>query len=155
MGIVRIIRIAVHPYYSRAGYGSRAISLLHRYYSVIPDIEHIMEFSKTNITTKPKTREKKKEYSALMNNLPPLLIPLSERPAERPVYLGVYFGLNPNIYHFWHRNGYQVIFIKQKRSKITGEHDVLMIKTVNEKTSTTNVSQMSTFVEDFRIRFIS
>jgi len=46
------------------------------------------------------------------NNLPPLLLKLSERPPERLDYIGVSFGLTGPLLKFWKKSGFIPLYIR-------------------------------------------
>lgn len=46
------------------------------------------------------------------NNLPPLLMKLSERPPERLDYIGVSFGLTGPLLKFWKKAGFIPLYIR-------------------------------------------
>lgn len=46
------------------------------------------------------------------NNLPPLLLKLSERPPERLDYIGVSFGLTGPLLKFWKKAGFIPLYIR-------------------------------------------
>ena len=60
--------------------------------------------------------------------LPPLLVNLAERRPERLHYLGVSYGLTQQLYNFWHRSGFEPLYLRQSASDTTGENTVIMVK---------------------------
>jgi len=52
--------------------------------------------------------------------LPPLLVPLGERPPEPLQWLGASFGLTQALFNFWSRAGYAPVYLRQTASDITG-----------------------------------
>lgn len=88
----RVVRIATHPDYQGMGYGSRALSLLKQYYSgCIPCNERDGEEREIESVREIDPNEKETLISEQIKprqNLPPLLLQLSERRAEKLDYLG-------------------------------------------------------------------
>jgi N-acetyltransferase 10 len=117
------------------GYGSRALSLLKMYYEfLIPNIDE-RKFPKENIDSIQEeevdlleekiginTNTFTKRIRTLniyiiiflepRNNLPPLLLKLSERPPERLDYIGVSFGLTGPLLKFWKKSGFIPLYIR-------------------------------------------
>ena len=52
--------------------------------------------------------------------LPPLLVPLADRPPEALQWLGASFGLTQPLFNFWSRAGYAPVYLRQTGSDITG-----------------------------------
>lgn len=52
--------------------------------------------------------------------LPPLLVPLADRPPEALQWLGASFGLTQPLFNFWSRAGYAPVYLRQTASDITG-----------------------------------
>ena len=52
--------------------------------------------------------------------LPPLLVPLADRPPEALQWLGASFGLTQPLFNFWSRAGYVPVYLRQTASDITG-----------------------------------
>ena len=147
----RIVRIAVHPEIPRAGYGSKAVDLLKRYFEgamvtvVSDDDESDDNDGAAGKKSKKKdkdNKEKRKKSSGsdatqtptllteALNpraNLPPLLTDLPHRPPEPLHYLGTSFGLTQELYNFWKKNGYAPLYLRQTPSEVTGEHTILML----------------------------
>ena len=122
------------------GYGHKALEELEKYFSK----ELFIQEKPENLATEenPNDEIKPKE------NVKPLLQKLSESKPVEVDYLGVAYGLNPQLYKFWDKNGYKLVFIKQKSSDITGEYSAIMLKSISE----TNFSPL---FEDFRKRFLN
>jgi N-acetyltransferase 10 len=135
----RVIRIATHPDLQSMGYGQKALQELEKFFSKELFIEE-----------KPEKAELKEENDEIKpkDNVKPLLQKLSE---VRPVdidYLGVAYGLNPQLYKFWNKSGFNLVFIKQKTSDITGEYSAIMIKSISS-------TDFKPLFEDFRKRFLN
>ena len=49
-------------------------------------------------------------------NLPPLLVPLSDKRPERLHWLGVSFGISTQLFNFWHsKAGFRPLYLRQVR----------------------------------------
>jgi N-acetyltransferase 10 len=99
------------------GYGTRALELLEAYYE--GKFTNLDE-AKTTISSTSIRRDEIPSSSKLLEekivprkNLPPLLQKLAERPAENLDYIGTSFGLTPELFKFWNRNGYAAIYLRQ------------------------------------------
>eukprot|EP00980_Cylindrotheca_fusiformis_P011822 scaffold2816_cov121-Cylindrotheca_fusiformis.AAC.38 len=166
----RIVRIAVHPSVQAMGYGSRAVELLHRFYNgeMVSLANETGENSDESVDNDPSTEEesvdgnpeKKKgkgireERIAPRKELPPLLLPLTEIEAPRLDWIGTSFGLTLPLQKFWTRAGMQMLYLRQTKNELTGEHSAIMLRSLS-KTSEVNETWLSDFVEDMRRRFIS
>ena len=106
----RIVRIATHPDFQRAGYGKEALKQLESYYKgEIPlnnnhfDPENDMDQDTVNeidsVGLLQETIEPKNEM-AIMSSL-------DERKNERLDWLGVSFGLTHQLLSFWNKSGYK------------------------------------------------
>lgn len=114
------------------GYGSRALSLLKMYYEfLIPNLEE-GQFPKENIDPIQEEEVDLLEerigihkftfinlyyYKIIFileprNNLPPLLLKLSERPPEHLDYIGTSFGLTGPLLKFWKKAGFIPLYIR-------------------------------------------
>eukprot|EP00057_Strongylocentrotus_purpuratus_P027106 XP_011681580.1 PREDICTED: N-acetyltransferase 10 [Strongylocentrotus purpuratus] len=153
----RVVRIATHPDYQGMGYGSRAMSLLQKYYQgEFPSMAETPE-TKTITTVEKEAVGLLEEVIVPRKNLPPLLSKLSERPAEKLDYIGVSFGLTADLLKFWRKAGYLPVYLRQTANDLTGEHSCIMLKTVQES-DTEGANQetwLTAFWTDFRKRFMS
>ena len=52
--------------------------------------------------------------------MPPLLLTLGERPPEALQWIGTSFGLTQELYSFWHRSGFEPLYLRQTASDVTG-----------------------------------
>jgi N-acetyltransferase 10 len=167
----RIVRIAVHPSVQAMGYGSRAVELLHRFYNgemvslanqegedgsdeSMGDDPETEEESVDDITSPKKEKGIRGERIAPRKELPPLLLPLTEVAAPRLDWIGTSFGLTLPLQKFWTRAGMQMLYLRQTKNELTGEHSAIMLRALS-KTSEVKESWLSAFVEDTRRRFIS
>lgn len=175
----RVVRIAVHPDVPRAGYGSRALEMLRRYYegdiaNLFLDDELGNGQKKGKMVDTAKSNDKKgnelakdddksnQNGKALLSQeqlkprtgLPPLLTDLADRPAERLQYLGTSFGLTQSLYNFWRKNKYLPLYVRSTASEVTGEHTVIMLRTLRSD-DVADQHWIDPFVDDFRTRFTS
>lgn len=102
---IRIVRIAVHPDYTRMGYGTRAIKQLCDFY------------------TDTTTRITKEDNS--------LILPLSNTKRESIDYIGSSFGATNDLLNFWKKVGFVPVYLRQSKSLITGEHSVIVMRSKN------------------------
>lgn len=157
---VRIVRIATHPDYQGMGYGSRSIHLLNQYYK--GQIINLNEENTTELDIKPVENEEidlLTEKIAPRQNLPPLLLKLSEREAEQLDYMGVSFGLTAELLRFWKKNGFVPVYLRQTANDLTGEHSCIMLNNLkdnqDEDIENKEESWLVSYWKDFRHRFIS
>jgi N-acetyltransferase 10 len=167
----RIVRIAVHPSVQAMGYGSRAVELLHRFYNgemvslankegddgsdeSMGDDPETEEESVDDSRSPKKEKGIRGERIAPRKELPPLLLPLTEVDAPRLDWVGTSFGLTLPLQKFWTRAGMQMLYLRQTKNELTGEHSAIMVRALS-KTSEVNESWLSAFMEDTRRRFIS
>lgn len=141
----RIVRIATNPELHRGGYGTRALSLLAQYFngeiSLTPKQSgeiHRSEGSEGLVQTGGE-----RNRSGTSN----LLVPLCDQPYEPVNYIGVSYGLTLDLFNFWKRSGYEILYIRQAVHELTGEHSCIMVKPLN--------FSLSVLRAEFRERFIS
>ena len=60
--------------------------------------------------------------------LPPLLVALSDRKPERLHWLGVSYGVTLDLFNFWQRGDYVLVYLRQTPNDLTGEHTAIMLK---------------------------
>lgn len=167
----RIVRIAVHPSVQSMGYGSRAVELLYRFYNgelVSLANEDRDDSSDESSVDEQETEEEsldgrdspkrekgiRGETIAPRKELPPLLLPLTEVESPRLDWIGTSFGLTLPLQKFWTRAGMQMLYLRQTKNELTGEHSSIMVRSLS-KTSEVNDTWLSAFVGDTRRRFIS
>lgn len=82
---------------------------------------------------------------------------MSERPAERLDYVGVSFGLTPELFKFWKKNGFTPVYIRQTANELTGEHSCIMLKALSDDNpDETGTNQWTVdFWLDFQRRFVN
>ncbi|CAM6087692.1 unnamed protein product [Calypogeia fissa] len=160
----RIVRIAVHPAVTRAGYGSQAIQLLARYYegqlaNLMEEKDELVPLENSNKAAEAAA----KEVSLLEENikprkdLPPLLIKLQDRKPEKLHYLGVSFGLTQSLFNFWQKLNFLPVYIRQTANDITGECTCVTLRALesNEVESANSTNWIEPFNTDFRRRYMS
>jgi len=143
---VRIVRIAVHPEVQRAGYGSRAMKLLHEYFDGLlapltekdpSEAGYQPEPSAPAVDPEAFKLENQQEHSlhnekpVPRSQLPPLLQPLTERQPERISWIGAAFGMSEELMRFWSRIGYTPLYLRQTHSSATAEHTCLILREVH------------------------
>lgn len=163
----RIVRIAVHPSVQSMGYGSRSMELLYKFYNgemvslEAGDDEEEAEDAGENASYDD---EEDKEFpigSGLhqerlkpRKQLPPLLLPLTEVDVPRLDWIGTSFGLTLPLHNFWCRTGMRLLYIRQTKNDLTGEHSVIMVRTLSKRTGFDD-AWLSAFGSDFRRRYLS
>lgn len=90
------------------------------------------------------------ETIAPRKGMPPLLVNLSDRPPERLHYLGVSYGLTQQLYNFWHRCGFEPLYLRQSASETTGENTVIMVRPL-EHPDVDGTAWLQPFVSDFKV----
>ncbi|PXF44521.1 RNA cytidine acetyltransferase [Gracilariopsis chorda] len=162
----RIVRVATHADVQKMGYGTRAIQLLMDYYAgkhisleEEPESELQQDESDKGTGQKSDKQDHKeddllKETIGPRENIPPLLLRLSERPAERLDYLGVSFGLTHPLYNFWSKQGFLPLYIRLTANDLTGEHTCIMATCKVSETELEGSHWLPTFHQDFRRRFV-
>ncbi|KPA76269.1 hypothetical protein ABB37_08005 [Leptomonas pyrrhocoris] len=145
---LRVVRIATNPALPRAGYGSRALSLLQKYYSGSIALtaadsakaggSKFGDAAKGSNSRNDTSTEKNDEgveataspaaVLAPRSNVASLLTPLIERPYELVDYLGVSFGLTTELLNFWKKAGYLPLYVRQAANELTGEHSCIMVR---------------------------
>ncbi|OMH83278.1 UPF0202 protein KRE33 [Zancudomyces culisetae] len=168
----RIVRIATHPDYCGMGYGSRALSLLYDFYSFkfvslsdTPSINSSEPLFASLSQIKPPT--------TTVTNAARVRIGAGagagadgngngngngdgngDGQTEQPLirWVGTSFGLTNQLFKFWTSKNlqYRPIYLRQTKSDLTGEHTVVMLKTLNESDD-----WLSLFCADFLTRFLT
>jgi N-acetyltransferase 10 len=164
----RIVRIAVHPDAGRAGYGSRTLELLQKYYqgeiANMQDDEDDGDMNnnnnqKSSASLKLQKQKDDKDRALLLqeqlkprSGLPPLLVNLADRPPEHLHYIGTSFGMTLELFNFWKKSGFRPVYLRQTASDVTGEHTIIMLKELASP-DVTEANWTKPFVADFRSRF--
>ena len=162
----RIVRIAVHPSVQGMGYGSRAMELLYRFYNgemvslsdgnepgdeESVDAESVMDDESDDAESgnglKGESLKPRKE-------LPPLLLPLTEIDTPKLDWIGTSFGLTLPLHKFWSARGLRMLYIRQTKNELTGEHSAIMLRALPKRTGF-DESWLQSFMVDVRRRFIA
>ncbi|KAG8833327.1 hypothetical protein FRC17_010859 [Serendipita sp. 399] len=161
----RVVRIAVHPDYTRMGFGSRALEALNAFYS--GEYMNLDEAQKVSKSISFERAAKVGKDANLLEetigvrdatSMPPLLQRLSEIPPPTLDYLGVAYGLTAQLLKFWKRAGYIPLYIRQTPSDLTGEFTCVMIRGVGYGEGpgkSPHIDWLTEFAKDFRSRFLS
>ncbi|KAG2818969.1 RNA cytidine acetyltransferase [Phytophthora cactorum] len=163
----RVVRIATHPDVTGMGYGSRAIELLTKYYQgeITCDVadgeseakEDKPEHDDDDDDEEEKKSKLRKEKIKPRKTLPPLLLPLDERPCERLHWFGTSFGLTLPLHNFWSRAKFRSVYIRQTANDLTGEHTAIMLRSLRceDLPAAPTDGWLDEFVADSRRRFTS
>nr|UXY87538.1 N-acetyltransferase 10 [Cryptomonas curvata] len=141
---VRIIRLAVHPDVQNMGYGSRLLKNL---------IWFFQNTFKQNLFGDEISLSDNKIKSSILSDISPMLISLENRKPPFLNYIGVSFGLTQQLFFFWKKNGFKVIFISVDKNKTTGEHVCIMLYPIKEKNINTN--WIKNYQYDFFCKFLT
>ena len=167
----RIVRVAVHPSVQGMGYGSRAIELLYRFYNgeiISLDNDDRHESASEDEEAEAKDQDDSdddeavgaREEGILRENLkpkkelPPLLLPLTEIEPPRLDWIGTSFGLTYELHRFWGRAGLRMLYLRQTKNELTGEHSAVMVRAL-PRTSGVDDAWFPAFMIDTRRRFIA
>ena len=80
--------------------------------------------------------------------------PLTEVEAPRLDWIGTSFGLTLPLHKFWTRAGMKMLYLRQTKNELTGEHSSIMVRALPKRTGFDDV-WLSAFVSDTRRRLIS
>ncbi|GAB9469473.1 N-acetyltransferase 10 [Globisporangium polare] len=158
----RVVRIATHPDVTGMGYGSRAVELLSKYYQ--GEITGDVQTEEANAKAKKDEEDEEEEDAKLLKEkikprktLPPLLLPIDERPCERLHWFGTSFGLTLGLHNFWSRAGFKSVYIRQTANELTGEHTAIMLRALrcDDLPESPAAGWLDEFVADARRRFVS
>jgi N-acetyltransferase 10 len=86
--------------------------------------------------------------------LPPLLLPLTEVDAPNLDWIGTSFGLTLPLHKFWARAGMRMLYLRQTKNELTGEHSAIMVRALPKRTGV-NDSWLPAFCSDTRRRFVA
>ncbi|KAF0694993.1 Aste57867_14162 [Aphanomyces stellatus] len=161
----RVVRIATHPDATGMGYGSRSIQLLTKYYQgELAGGDNDNDDDESRKSGKDKGDDDSDDENQLLSEkikpkkkLPPLLLPLTDRPAERLHWFGTSFGLTLPLYTFWNRGGFKSVYIRQTANPLTGEHTTIMLNALNctDLPASPADGWLDEFVADAKRRFVS
>jgi N-acetyltransferase 10 len=162
----RIVRIAVHPTVQGMGYGSRAMELLRRFYNgemvsiVDTGMEEDADMEENNQEVADDSDEDGEELNGQgllgerlkpKKELPPLLLPLTEVEAPQLDWIGTSFGLTLSLHKFWTRCGMKLLYLRQTKNDLTGEHSAILVRALPKRTGVDD-SWLPAFVTDARRR---
>lgn len=167
----RVVRVAVHPSVQGMGYGSRAVELLYRFYngemislSSNGDVEESSgsededDHNDTDSDSDNGGAGRKKgiqgEKLVPRKQLPPLLLPLTDVKSPRLDWLGTSFGLTSGLHRFWRRAGMRMLYLRQTKNELTGEHSAIMVRALPRRTGYDD-AWLPAFVADTQRRIIS
>ena len=160
---LRVVRISTHPQAQRMGYGSRALALLRKFFIGEMASEDQSPFYQYNSYSK--TGDVRSLGGGLdeklkpNKKLKPLLKNLTELSPPNMHYLGVSFGLTEQLFKFWKRGGYEVVYVKQNCNDTTGEHSCIMLQDLEKERVTEELSISGNWLgvmrADFEKRFVS
>ncbi|KAE8897977.1 RNA cytidine acetyltransferase [Phytophthora fragariae] len=164
----RVVRIATHPDVTGMGYGSRAVELLTKYYQgeITSDVAGAESEDKEgedkededdDDDEEAKKLKLRKEKIKPRKTLPPLLLPLDERPCERLHWFGTSFGLTVPLHNFWSRAKFRSVYIRQTANDLTGEHTAIMLRSLrcDDLPAAPADGWLNEFVADSRRRLTS
>ena len=142
---VRIIRLVIHPDIQNMGYGSNLLKNL---------IWFFQNIYKQNLFRKRIGLFDNKIKLSTIKSISPMLISLQNRKPPLLDYIGVSFGLTQQLFYFWKKNGFKVVFISVDKNKNTGEHVCIMLyPIIKEKYLTLNWIKNYQF--DFFCKFLN
>lgn len=165
----RIVRVAVHPSVQGMGYGSRAVELLYRFYNgemvslVSQDEDNEDDGSgasnddASDSDSEDGAGSKKGiqvEKVKPRKQLPPLLLPLTDIKAPRLDWLGTSFGLTSDLHRFWRRSGMRMLYLRQTKNDLTGEHSAILVRALPRRTGYDD-AWLPAFVADTQRRIIT
>jgi N-acetyltransferase 10 len=164
----RIVRVAVHPSVQGMGYGSRAVELLYRFYngemiSLVSndDVEDTSASEKDDDSDSDSDDEGSGSKKGIQGEklvprkqLPPLLLPLTDVKSPRLDWLGTSFGLTSGLHRFWRRTGMRMLYLRQTKNDLTGEHSAIMVRALPRRTGYDD-AWLPAFVADTQRRIIS
>jgi N-acetyltransferase 10 len=162
----RIVRVAVHPSVQGMGYGSRAIELLYRFYneemvSLVNDEGNDDADSDAERNGEEESDNDEPTTSGIgilgenlrpRKELPPLLLPLTEVDMPRLDWVGTSFGLTLQLHKFWSRSGMRMLYLRQTKNELTGEHSSIMVRALPRRSGVDD-SWLYAFLSDARRRF--
>jgi N-acetyltransferase 10 len=164
----RIVRVAVHPSVQGMGYGSRAMELLYRFYNgeMIPLANDDASEEDDAVATVDKAEDSdddddndvtegiRGERVKPRKELPPLLFPLTDIETPRLDWIGTSFGLTLQLHRFWMNCGMKMLYLRQTKNELTGEHSAIMVRPL-PKRSGVDDAWLSAFLTDTRRRMIT
>ena len=95
-----------------------------------------------------------KEKLAPRKELPPLLLPLTEVDAPRLDWIGTSFGMTLPLHKFWSRAGMRMLYLRQTKNELTGEHSSIMVRALPRRSGVDD-AWLDAFAGDTKRRFIA
>jgi N-acetyltransferase 10 len=148
----RVVRIATHPNYQAMGYGTRSLELLKEFYS--GKLDDPVAYAAACAAAAEEEAEKQVPAAGLLQEVirprrlkQSLLSSLGERRAEVLDYIGVSFGVTDQLYRFWHRAGFNPLYVRLTTNETTGEHTCIMVNAIGSG------DWLKALGNDFRHRF--
>nr|UXY87049.1 N-acetyltransferase 10 [Cryptomonas sp.] len=138
---IRIIRIAVHPDIHSMGYGSRALRIFNRFFQNVAKSEFL---EKKNLKLENNILDKSSSIKF------PMLINLESRNPPHIDYIGVSFGLTQFLFNFWKKNGFKLIFVRDEKSRLTGDYVCIMINPILNKENF-----MPVWIRNYQFEFLN
>jgi N-acetyltransferase 10 len=167
----RIVRVAVHPSVQGMGYGSRAMELLYRFYNgemialnrLDDEDDADDDPNDESANDSEDNGEDGESFSGdgirgerlkPRKELPPLLLPLTEIKAPSLDWIGTSFGLTLQLHKFWARCGMRLLYLRQTKNDLTGEHSAIMVRALPRRTGVDD-AWLAAFMSDTRRRIIT
>jgi N-acetyltransferase 10 len=142
---LRIIRLVVHPDVQNMGYGSKLLKNL---------IWFFQNIFKKNLFGDQKNISNNKNEVSIFKDISPMLISLENRKPPFLDYIGVSFGLTSQLFYFWKKNGFKVVFISIDKNKTTGENVCVMVYPII-KEKCTSLNWIKNYQIDFFCKFLN
>ena len=153
---LRVVRIAVHPQTQGQGYGSRALSLLQKFFARElvgeGDLVSFYEYNRyeeggavKELKAADDLRSKKK--------LKPLLKNLAEIDPPQMHYLGTSYGLTPELYRFWRKNHFEPVYLKQKPNELTAEFSCIMLHDLGLRQADDGINVSENWLQGYKADF--
>ena len=131
------------------GYGTRAISLLFKYYNgeLMTVADDVSDTESDDNSTIDKERNVNNGDIVPRNDVPPLLVPCDQvNEIPRLDWLGTSCGLTSELNKFWClRAGMKLLYLRQTVNDVTGEHSAIFVKSIPKK-SGNNLCKIFLFV---------
>ena len=149
------------------GYGSRAIESLYRYFNgemvslVDAADDDDSEASMKDASPDEDSEGEETGESGIhgeklkpRKELPPLLLPLTEVEAPKLDWVGTSYGLTHSLHKFWSRAGLRLLYLRQTKNELTGEHSAIMLRSLPRRSGVDD-AWLPAFMSDTRRRIIS
>mmetsp|Transcript_24153 Transcript_24153/g.77913 ORF Transcript_24153/g.77913 Transcript_24153/m.77913 type:complete len:715 (-) Transcript_24153:68-2212(-) len=157
---VRVLRLATHPDLHSMGYGSYALSCLVSFFCGTTSVSRKLDLDSHRCVERQNRPESAgavvtftevggvMQRSVPLRASPPLLTAVSSlRPPLQLDWIGASFGATTRLQKFWARAHFQVVYVRQSVSQITGEHTTIVLRPLH------NVFWLDPLVEGARRHF--